>query len=301
MACYKPLKGWRSRQGGLTFTRRDSTGEMVEVACGNCIGCRIARSREWAVRCMHEAQGHEQNSFITLTYNDEHLPFNESLVKEDFQKFAKRLRGRVWPHKLRYYMCGEYGTGPDGGLGRPHYHAIIFGYDFTKDRYLWEKKGNNRYYRSPLLEDVWYQGYSNITDVTFKTAAYVARYVMKKIGGELAETHYRKTDPITGEQFQVEPEYNAMSRRPGIASEWFKEFKGDVFPHDHVVIEGRPVRTPHFYLKELEKLDPDMFKEVKQARQEYARENRENNTPERLATRELCAESKIRNAKRPLQ
>ena len=103
MACYYPLKGYRARAvnpktGKRSIVFDSSLGFMdmpVEFACGQCIGCRIERSRQWAIRCVHEAQLYEANCFITLTYAPEHLPKNGSLVLEHFQKFMKRLRKRV--------------------------------------------------------------------------------------------------------------------------------------------------------------------------------------------------------------
>ena len=262
----------------------------------------MARSKEWAVRCMHEASLHQNNAFITLTYNDQHIPTDGGLRKEDFQKFMKRLRSRIYyelpGHKIKYYMCGEYGTSPDGGLGRPHFHAIIFGFDFG-DKKLWEEKGKNRYYRSSLLESLWTYGYSNITDVNYRTAAYVARYVMKKITGDLAESHYQKVDPETGELYRVAPEYNSMSLNPAIAYEWYQRFSADVFPHDYVIVDGRKVKTPSYYLKQLEKQNPEQFDRVKKRRKEYAIQNRQDDAT--LQRREICARSNLNRTRRPLE
>ena len=181
-------------------------------------------------------------------------------------------------------MCGEYGD-DNGQLGRPHYHALLFGFDFT-DKTLWEEKKGKKYYRSKSLEKAWPFGYSNITDVNFKTAAYVARYVMKKITGDIAEDHYQKPDIYTGELLPVEPEYNTMSLKPGIASTWFKQFKTDVFPHDFVIINGKKQKTPRYYINQLKKEDKETHDLIKARRRRYAQQNDVNNTPERLAVRE---------------
>lgn len=262
-------------------------GEHMSVPCGNCIGCRAQRSKEWAIRCMHEASLHRNNSFITLTYNDESLPMYGTLVKAHFQKFMKRLRKAFPYQKIRYYMCGEYGD-HGGGLGRPHYHALLFGLDFH-DKKLWEEKEGSKYYRSRELERLWPFGYSNITDVNFKTAAYVARYVMKKINGELAEDHYQKPDIYTGELKQVIPEYNSMSLKPGIAAEWYKNFKNDVFPHDYVVINGKKMKTPRYYVNQLKKEDEELHDKIKAERKKQALKNKEEHSPERLAVKERLA------------
>lgn len=289
MACNKPIKGYRKVGGGITFKKHETAGTPLEVPCGYCMGCRIARSREWAVRCMHEASMHEQNAFITLTYNDEHIPHDHGLKKDHFQKFMKRLRKRFGDRRIRYYMAGEYGTAPDGGLGRPHFHALLFGFDFP-DKKIWDQKKN--LYRSPILEQLWPFGFSSIGAVNYTSAAYVARYIMKKMTGDLAETHYQKVDPETGEIFNVEPEYNSMSLKPGIGKEWYDQFSTDVFPHDFVIQDGKKVPTPRYYLQLLKEEDPDQWELLKKRRREHAREN---------ARTDLELENRESNIKRNLQ
>lgn len=129
----------------------------------------------WAVRIVHEAQMWPQNSFITLTYRPEDLPQGGSLNVEHYQLFMKKLRARNTGHKIRFFHCGEYGE----KLSRPHYHAILFNYDFP-DKKVFSEKNGNTIYTSELLEDIWGKGFCTIGDVTFQSAAYVARYVMKK-------------------------------------------------------------------------------------------------------------------------
>jgi hypothetical protein len=299
MACYKPIQGYRKIGGGLTFKRHESSmGEHMSVPCGNCIGCRAQRSKEWAIRCMHESSLHDHNCFITLTYNEDNLPMYGTLVKSHFQKFMKRLRKQFPNKKIRYYMCGEYGD-DNGQLGRPHFHAILFGFDFP-NKTLWEVKDGKSYYRSQVLEKLWPFGYSNITDVNFKTAAYVARYVMKKINGEQAENHYLKCDKYTGELHPVLPEYNAMSLKPGIAHDWYTQFKNDVFPHDFVVCNGQKQRTPRYYINQLKKEDEQTHEKIKKKRKQFALKNKENNTPERLQVRQTLAEINSYRTKRLL-
>jgi len=268
----------------------------MTVPCNGCVGCRIARSKEWATRCLHEASLHQDNCFITLTYSPEHLPHDEGLRKEDFQKFMKRLRKNCRT-KVRYYMAGEYGNGPEGGLGRPHYHAIIFGFDFP-DKYIWNE--NSKLYRSETLEKLWPMGHSSIGNVSYQSAKYVAQYVMKKINGNLAETHYRKTDTETGEYYEVEPEYNAMSLKPGIAYDWYQRYSADIFPGDFVIIDGQKQPTPRYYLKMLEKNDPSMFKWIKQKRRETAKRHQADNQPERLEVREKLTQSNLNRNERKL-
>lgn len=200
MPCYHPLDAWRpidaSFSKKLIFTYSPKFCGSVEpdlkVPCGRCIGCRLERSRQWAIRCVHEASLHKDNCFITLTYNDENLPADRGLHYEHFQLFMKRFRKAIAPAKIRFYMCGEYGE----DLGRPHFHACIFGFDFP-DRKLWRKSGaKSNLYRSAMLEQLWTFGYSSVGDVNFESAAYVARYIMKKISGEAAESHYTRFRPF---------------------------------------------------------------------------------------------------------
>uniref|UniRef100_UPI0040482461 rolling circle replication-associated protein n=1 Tax=Shewanella sp. TaxID=50422 RepID=UPI0040482461 len=183
MACFYPIKGWRPRLGNkIVFNPAHGYADRpVTLPCGQCVGCRLEHSRQWAIRCVHEAQLHQDNCFITLTYNDDYLPENGTLVKRDFQLFMKRLR-KKYPHAVRYYQCGEYGS----KTHRPHYHACLFGHDF-KDKTLWQKGSDGTpLYISSSLQDLWSSdghsiGFSTIGTVTFQSAAYVARYIMKKI------------------------------------------------------------------------------------------------------------------------
>ena len=148
---------------------------------------------------MHEASLHDENSFLTLTYSDENLPPGGSLHLPDFQNFMKRLRKSIAPKRVRFYHCGEYGD----ILSRPHYHALLFGYDFD-DRKFFAKRNENSVYTSTELSSLWPHGFSVVGSVTFESAAYVARYVMKKVTGERSLDHYGG----------LKPEYTTMSRRP---------------------------------------------------------------------------------------
>ncbi|MFN7611381.1 MAG: hypothetical protein ACK5QX_10675, partial [bacterium] len=120
MPCYFPLQGWRSASGpGVTFNQRKGyVDKPVQVPCGRCIGCRLARASQWATRIAHEASLHEANSFLTLTYSNEHLPADLSVDVIALQKFMKRLRKALYPAPVRFVACGEYGE----NTLRPHYH-----------------------------------------------------------------------------------------------------------------------------------------------------------------------------------
>jgi hypothetical protein len=234
------------------------------------------------MRCVHEASLYEENCFVTLTY--EKMPHGESLDKTEFQRFMKRLRKAVGP--VRFYHCGEYG---DQG-GRPHYHALLFGYDFP-DKVLHSEKGGNKLYTSELLGKLWPLGFSLIGAVTFESAAYVARYIMKKINGDSADEHYQ------GRQ----PEYTTMSRRPGIGKQWYDKFKNDVFPSDEVIVRGVQTKPPRFYENILDKNDPVMYASVKAERKLKGLRASSDNDSFRLRVKEECASSKMKLLVRPLE
>lgn len=290
MPCYHPITVWRSKSGRdpktgkwpIVFSRSAGYTDLeLKIPCGQCIGCRLEKSRQWAVRCIHEAKLHEHNCFVTLTYAPEFLPPNGSLVVKDCQNFLKRLRKAVYPAKIRFFNAGEYGA----RLQRPHYHMIIFGYDFP-DKKPWSVVHGYTYYRSALLEKVWPFGFSMIGSVTFESAAYVARYIMKKQYGDGADEYYSGRHP----------EFTTCSRRPGIAADWFKRFAKDIYPMDYVVVRGDHIcKPPRYYDRLLEATDPELFRRIKLARQKvaHAHEHDIDNDSERLLVREYLKAKKL--------
>lgn len=281
MPCFSPLKAYRAPGGGVSFHRREAYVDLpVDLPCGQCVGCRLEKSRQWAIRCVHEAQMHESNCFVTLTYNEESLPDNGGLDIVAWQLFAKRLRKKVG--RFRYFQCGEYGS---KNL-RPHFHACLFGVDFMSDRSLWKRDSGHDLFISPTLDSAWGLGFCSIGALTYESAAYVARYVMKKVTGPPADSHYERVDSETGEVFKVRPEFISMSRRPGLGSDWFDQFKSDVFPSDEVVYKGRRFRPPRFYE---DKLSDSELCEVKARRRIRVESRASDLTPERLAVREVVA------------
>ena len=298
MPCYYPLKAYQCLDGHIVFyeSKRHDTVKTLSLPCGQCIGCRLERSRQWAIRCMHEAQMHTQNCFITLTYNDAHLPSDKSLHYRHFQLFIKRLRKRYPGRKIRYYMAGEYGE----NFGRPHFHACLFGIDFD-DKKLWKRtSANSMLYTSRDLEILWPFGYSSVGDVTFESAAYVARYIMKKVTGKNAKEHYTEIDPESGEIITRKPEFTKMSLKPGIGYEWYKQYTTDVYPHDYVVIRGKKVKPPKYYDKKYKIEQPYEFDELLYIREKNAKLHFEDNTPERLLVKEQVAKAKLQKLKRNL-
>lgn len=302
MPCFHPLHGYRARtvnasgKRSIVFNKKEGFSDLpVEVPCGACIGCRIDRSQQWAVRCMNEAQFHEFKCFVTLTYNNEHMPHGGSLLKSDFQKFMKRLRKKYTGMTIRYYMCGEYGD----NLGRPHYHALLYGIDFP-DKKRHSGTDEKTLYVSETLDKIWGLGFCTIGALTHQSAAYVARYVMKKITGERANEHYRYVIPSTGEIIWRLSEYNDMSRRPGIGSTFFKQFKSDLYPSDFTIVKGKKTPVPKYYDRQLEKENPNLLAQIKSKRIRKAStpKNKANNTWQRLEVRKTCLEARIKILKR---
>lgn len=298
MACYHPLDAFQRVDPS---TLRNSIhfkppGEPLQLKCGQCIGCRLDYSLHWAIRIMHEAKQHDENCFITLTYDDEHLPADQSLVKEHFQKFMKKLRKRCASREIRYFHCGEYG----GETQRPHYHAALFGIDFH-DCILYKETNGIKLYISPTLEKIWGKGICSVGHLTFDSAAYVARYICKKITGDQAAEHYERIDEYTGEIINLQPEYCTMSRNDGIGRGFYDEFSTDIFPNDICIYKGKPCKPPRYYDNLYELTNPEEYKCVKDKRKRGALKHAHDNTPERLATKEKVKKAQYQQLKRTLE
>lgn len=275
------------------FNTKDGFRDLpVTVSCSRCIGCKLEYSRSWAVRLMHETQFHEASTFLTLTLNDDHLPENRSLDLEVMQKFWKRYRRRIEPHRIKMFYSGEYGD----EQRRPHYHAIVFGHDFS-DKIHWKKTDHGYLWTSSELESIWGQGYCSIGAVTFQSAAYVARYTVKKITGDPADKHYEWTDD-QGVIHKLEPEFAHMSHSLG--SSWYNAFKGDLYPHDRVVVRGHEQKIPKFYDKLYKRDHPRLMQKIKWARIASASGKRakHESSPQRLAVRETVKKAQIRSLRR---
>lgn len=304
MPCVTPLKAYRGPEGSIVFDSKKGYLDLsLQLPCGKCIGCRLNRAREWSLRAVHESELHERNSFVTLTYSNEHVPANGSLDKTHWQAFAKKFRKVFGP--FRFLMCGEYGD----HSYRPHYHALIFGHDFHLDRIPVQDKGDYFLYSSPALERVWGKGFVTIGNLTRVTAEYVARYTLKKVRGDVHM--YTRLDLETGEEYEVAPEFALMSRRPGIGAGWYDRFRNDFFPVDECVHEGKSYGVPRYYYKRLEKYFPEEFVKVKADRRRKAIERGESmislprvasgeGSPERLAVKEEIALARVGESPRSL-
>lgn len=294
MPCYHPIKAWYDEEvngtgkRSLVFTEKYAIGAPFHIACGKCIGCRLERSRQWAIRCVLEAEMHDENCFITLTFDDEHLNKSRSLDKRDFVLFMKRLRKR-FGDGIRFFHCGEYGD----RFSRPHHHACLFGFDFP-DKIILSEGTGFVYYGSESLSELWPFGFSSIGDVTFESAAYVARYIVKKINGSTADRHYKGRVP----------EYVTMSRgckrlaTGGIGNSWYDSFKSDIYPHNYIVIRnGIKVKPPKYFSDKfsLEKpLDSEAIKMLNRMEAESSPDN----SPDRLEVRERLQYLRFRQLKR---
>lgn len=204
---------------------------------------------------MHEASLHESNAFVTLTYDDEHLPAGGSLDPSAFPLFMRRLRKES--PGVRYFYCGEYG---ESGA-RPHYHALLFGW-WPDDAVECGRRGDHRVYRSGTLAALWPSGFHEVGDVSFDSAAYVARYVTKKVRGSAAVDHYLRVDAETGEVYQATQEFAQMSRRPGIGAGWFGRFGSELERNGTVVVSGKEVPMPRYYRRLMDRAAPEAAEEL---------------------------------------
>lgn len=259
---------------------------------------------------MHEAETFPDAHFVTFTISDEYRKVrgHTSLDKKELQKFFKRLRRKsngvlpviddkgVTRYPIRYFACGEYGD----QSGREHYHACIFNLQID-DKQLYKIQNDHRLYTSEWLSDIWTcpdtqtpMGHVVIGDVSFDSAAYCARYMLKKQKGK------GKKDYCNQDGEYLEPEFVTMSRRPGLGYYWFQEYKKDVYPNDFIIVNGVKTNVPRTYdeyLKDISDLDYD---EIKEARHLKSLEHVDNNTPERLKQRERAAIARQKRLKRNL-
>lgn len=223
---------------------------------------------------------------VTLTFDDDHLPYPPTLDVRDWQLFAKRVRKRLGP--FRYYHCGEYGE----KYGRPHYHGLLFGLDFPDKFRIQDSPSGARQWQSVLLDKCWQnQGRCTLGSVTFESAAYVAGYIQKKVTGARAKEHYTRVDPETGELFEIAPEYATMSRGKGIGASWLEKYGDEVYPSDEVIARGVPCKPPRYYDKKHAEADPEAFEALRRERRRNL--DRGNSSERRLQVRELCAEARL--------
>jgi len=263
----------------------------MQVACGQCLGCRLDRTLMWAMRIVHESTLYQDNCFITLTYDDQHVPRDGSLVKSHFQKFIRRLR-KTTHRKIRYFQCGEYGDENK----RPHYHACLFNHHFP-DQVLFKSENGIDTYTSAALERVWGHGFCTVSELNFNTASYTAGYILKKITGKKADDEYLRNDE-DGVAYWVLPPYLTMSlgrKKPGgIGAAFYEKYKSDFFPSDESPVPGKGVigKVPRYYETILQHDNPALLGLVKEMRQAFLAAHKEDFTPERLMDKFICAEAR---------
>lgn len=246
---------------------------------------------------------HDDNCFLTLTYNDQSVPGDGSLNVRDFQLFMKSLR-KKFGKNIKYLQCGEYGEacalcGQNREncinsscprfvkvFGRPHHHVILFGCDFPDKRIHKTTKNGDTIWISDTLHKLWPHGHCYIGSVSFQSCAYVARYVTKKINGPDANDYYGN----------LKPEFITMSN--GIGLKWFETFLDDIYPDDFIVVNGKKCKVPKYYDQLLESLDTKQILKLKALRKLSAQEHEEDQTLCRLRTREVVKKAQTSTLKR---
>lgn len=249
----------------------DEHEKWIKIPCGKCAGCKMDYAKTWADRMMMELPYHDESYFVTLTYDNEHLPIQDdghgnlhaTLVKSDVSEFMKRLRSALAYKdlpKVRFYACGEYG----GQTFRPHYHLIIFGLHLDDLLPNGKNPLGDQYFESKFLDSIWSKGYVSVGSVTYESCAYVGRYVTKKMGES------RLDYDLLG----ILPEFTLMSRKPGIGYEYIMDHLDKIYETDEIHLKtekkGVSFRPPRYADKQLEKIDPEKLKGVKVRRIENA-------------------------------
>lgn len=307
---------WIALPEGKKLVRNvsETVDEFIEIPCGRCIGCRLQYSRDWANRCMLEASQHKNSYFITLTYDDDHVPTVEhvdsetgliselgNLKKKDLSNFIKMLRQKLDAEdkgKIRFFGCGEYGE----NTARPHFHLIVFGLDLDDLNIIRHVETNGSHYNlytSDTIGNVWKKGHIIIGDVTWETCAYVARYVTKKKYGAEADFY---------DEYGITPEFTLMSRRPGIGKDYYDTHKDSIFEVDYIPLKGGKRAVPSRYFKKLLEIDDnDKFNELRLKNREFAEdfnkfklESTSQSYLEMLETEEAVLQNKVKTLVREL-
>lgn len=264
------------------------------IPCQECIGCRLEYSRQWANRGYLESKEYDENYFVTITYDEGHLPQNEeiitsegisytdpgdwegTLVPEDLKKFIKNVR-QIWKRDykqdgIRFMACGEYGE--EGQ--RPHYHIIFFNLKIPpEDLYSPCIINKNWHYKSHQLERAWTKdgeveprGFVDVSEATWNDIAYVARYITKKINGKQSEDHYAEKGQ--------EKEFFRVSRMPGIGEPYFRKHWEEIYKNDEVIIKNNKgavsMQPPRYFDQLYEQMDPTGFEKIKKNRKKRAKD-----------------------------
>lgn len=254
------------------------TGELLSTSvvlpCGQCLECRTSYAAHWADRILLEAQFHEQSYFVTLTYDEDHVPLHVakdgevvmSLEPKELQDFIKRLRDHCRYNgkpTIRYYAVGEYGSLHH----RPHYHLIIFGLILDDLRVIGRNKTGRVLHSSEFVEDCWKFGRVEVDHMTWEAAAYCARYCVKKLGKK--ETGFYEDHGLV-------PEFTRCSRDPAIGAKYLEGNMERIYLSDEIIIptgDGmRKVKPPKYFDKKYDDVYPEGFAKVKENRKKIAKE-----------------------------
>jgi len=324
MPCTNPMKAWVSGKtengkDNYHFTRPQGVAYDSHqlLPCGKCLSCQIDKSKEWATRGFHESQTHTENSFITLTYDEEHLPKHSTLVKKDLTNFIKLLRyyinkGRTkddpdWI-ETKYLAAGEYGSKQNSH--RPHYHICLFGYEPRDKQFFFSNKWGDSVYTSETISKIWKnKGYITISPLTYRTVAYTARYTVKKIvtkedrqqddywiDKETGETNYNPVAYKKGLLMKNKiPEFITMSQ--GIGKNWHKKFAKDTHK-DYITVNYGKHKVPRYYDKLMEKEDPQRLQAIKNKRILAAIQNEK--TPQKLKQEATIKRNHVKQLNRNL-
>lgn len=186
--------------------------------------CLRAKAFEWATRVLHEMNYHPLNVFATLTYDDDHLPKDGSISKEEAQRFLKRFRRRLDGRSIKYYMCGEYGE----NTYRPHYHLIMFNVGFCDFK-------PHPLVRGFYIHDAWPHGHIFLGSVEAASIRYVSNYVTKK--------RHRPN-------LKVEKPFQLQSQ--GIGKQFALDNSDQIIDNLDITINGVHVSIPRYYKKLLD-------------------------------------------------
>lgn len=249
---------------------------------------------------------HKVSCMLNLTYDDDHLPEYGQLWKDDLQRFFKRLRKAGF--KFKYVASGEYGE----RSRRPHFHIAMFGVDFGNDRVVFGRSANgDRTFISDAVSRCWTAGHHLIGTLNFESAAYIARYILKKAKGTHVAPPLAVLDD--GEIIRPNPEFLLMSKgrrvagqSQGIGASWFREFFfTDVFPNASVITaQGSRAPVPRFYKSMLKEVGEDLALDMSYRSSARADLDRERlafeNQPHRKASRDLVSRARSNQSKRTI-
>ena len=304
MPCFKPT----------TIRIKNDLGREYDqkINCKNCIGCLTDNERMWTDRIVDEASLYDNNLFVTLSYDEEHLPDHESVNIRDGQLFMKKLRKKFPGFKIRFLYKAEYGE----NTARAHYHYALFNTPKLTDmEYNRSNDNGDKLYTSKTIEDIWGNGFVLIGELNRTTAGYIARYIVKSDQKTKSKRDdFEIIDPDGVVHHRNRKPFLNMSRRPGIGRAWLEKNFSDVFPRDEYFVQAKAIKptkfNPHplranasvimhkppaYYFRCLEQMKPEMHAELKLQREDETLKpkNKWNRTKKRLTVRETCLKAKL--------